>query len=277
MPLSVVDIYRTLLPKTNCGECGFPTCLAFASMVVSEQHPLDGCPYIPEDRLAAAKETLREQYAAGKWTRRDPAEDALTWARERAASMKIEDLPERIGGEWIEEGDDRRVELPYFTDRLVIREDGITRAGDPSAELTRWERVFVYNHLAQGGRVDPAGEWKGLEAFPNTVSKIKSMAAHVEAPLVDCFSGRVADLKAAAARIGGEDVTAEIGSADLAVRLSPLPKVPVLLLFWEAEPEDGLAATAKLLFDATVTEHLDIESILFMSERIRELLCEDAP
>ena len=35
MALSVVDLYRDVLPKTNCGDCGFPTCLAFAGMVVT--------------------------------------------------------------------------------------------------------------------------------------------------------------------------------------------------------------------------------------------------
>ena len=35
----------------------------------------------------------------------------------------------------------------------------------------------------------------------------------------------------------------------------------------------GFGATIKLLFDETVTEHLDIESIVFMSERLRQLLC----
>jgi hypothetical protein len=45
-----------------------------------------------------------------------------------------------------------------------------------------------------------------------------------------------------------------------------------MLLFWDAE--EGFDARAKLLFDETVTEHLDIESILFLSERLREMLCE---
>jgi len=31
----------------------------------------------------------------------------------------------------------------------------------------------------------------------------------------------------------------------------------------------------KLMFDETVTEHLDIESIMFLSERLKELLCGD--
>ena len=48
MPLSVVDLYKTVLPKTNCGDCGFPTCLAFASMVVSEGRPLSDCPHVTE-------------------------------------------------------------------------------------------------------------------------------------------------------------------------------------------------------------------------------------
>ena len=46
MALSVVDLYRDVLPRTNCGECGFPTCIAFAGMVVSDKHRLDGCPHL---------------------------------------------------------------------------------------------------------------------------------------------------------------------------------------------------------------------------------------
>ncbi|MDY0222274.1 MAG: DUF3786 domain-containing protein [Desulfobacterium sp.] len=46
MALSVVGLYRDVLPKTNCRDCGFSTCLAFAGMVVSEKHPLKNCPHL---------------------------------------------------------------------------------------------------------------------------------------------------------------------------------------------------------------------------------------
>ena len=36
MALSVVDLYRDVLPRTNCGDCGFSTCLAFAMALASE-------------------------------------------------------------------------------------------------------------------------------------------------------------------------------------------------------------------------------------------------
>jgi acetyl-CoA decarbonylase/synthase, CODH/ACS complex subunit gamma len=52
MALTGLDIYK-LLPKTNCGECGSPTCLAFAMKLASKQASLDSCPYASEEAKAA--------------------------------------------------------------------------------------------------------------------------------------------------------------------------------------------------------------------------------
>ncbi|NOZ26448.1 MAG: acetyl-CoA decarbonylase/synthase complex subunit gamma [Chloroflexi bacterium] len=56
MALSGLQIYK-LLPKTNCKECGFPTCLAFAMKLAAKQAELSACPYVSEEakaQLAAA-------------------------------------------------------------------------------------------------------------------------------------------------------------------------------------------------------------------------------
>ena len=271
MALSVIDVYRTLLPKTNCGDCGHSTCLAFASMVVSRKTPLSLCPHIDPEKLSAAQAELEVQHAAGKWTQRDMAEDALRWARERAASMAVEDLPGRIGGRLLSESAEPLLELPYFDGAVHIGPGGMNHAdGRP---LNRWEQVFLYNHMAQGGSREPTGNWKGFNEFPNTVSKVKSMKAHVEDPLVKRFRGRVEALAAAAQAAGGRQLTDGEVAADVCAVFRPLPRVPVMLLFWDAEPDEGYEAGAKLLFDETAPEHLDIESLLFLSERIRQLLC----
>lgn len=274
MALSVVDLYRDVLPKTNCGDCGFPTCLAFAGMVVSDQYPLERCPHLLPEVVERCNRELAEQYAAGKWTKRDLAEDALTWARERSASMALDDLPERIGGERIDDDQGQALKLPYFDTHILIRPDDIARTDDVA--LSRWEKVFIYNHLSQGGRRFPTGKWKGFEEFPNTVSKVKTMTKQAEAPMADRFRGQVDALRSAAAQLGGQAVTGQGNSADAAFLFQPLPRVPVTLLFWDEDPVDGFGATAKLLFDETVTEHLDIESIVFMSERLRQMLCDAA-
>ncbi|MFZ5562961.1 MAG: DUF3786 domain-containing protein [Thermodesulfobacteriota bacterium] len=272
MPLSVLDLYKTVLPKTNCGDCGFPTCLAFAGMVVSEKHPIGDCPHLSAETVAACEKELEAQYAAGKWLKKNPAKDALQWAKERSASMVMADLPARIGGELVQHEGQTALALPYFSDTVIILPDRIIRP--TGEELNMWEQVFIYNHLAQNGSALPSGEWKGFTEFPNTVSKIKSMKDHVEAPLVEAFRGRVADLKARAENLGGRDVTAETGSADAAILFTPLPRVPVMLMFWDAEDADGFDAETRLMFDRTITDHLDIESIVFLSERLRQLLCE---
>jgi hypothetical protein len=104
------------------------------------------------------------------------------------------------------------------------------------------------------------------------------MQNHVEKPLKETFKGKTQQLREAAARWGGQDMTNDIGSADIAFYFQVLPRVPVMLIFWGAEAEDDFGAEAKLLFDETITDHLDIESIMFLSERLQQLLCrrEDA-
>ena len=48
MALSGIQIYK-LLPQTNCKECGFPTCLAFAMKLAAKQVELSLCPYVSEE------------------------------------------------------------------------------------------------------------------------------------------------------------------------------------------------------------------------------------
>ncbi len=47
MALTGLQIYK-LLPQTNCKECGFPTCLAFAMKLAAKQAELAACPYVSE-------------------------------------------------------------------------------------------------------------------------------------------------------------------------------------------------------------------------------------
>jgi DNA-binding CsgD family transcriptional regulator/ArsR family metal-binding transcriptional regulator len=41
--IPIIDILR-ILPKTNCKECGFPTCMAFAAALVKGRAPAQACP-----------------------------------------------------------------------------------------------------------------------------------------------------------------------------------------------------------------------------------------
>lgn len=56
MALSGIQIYK-LLPQTNCKECGFPTCLAFAMKLAAKQVELSACPYVSEESKAQLEES----------------------------------------------------------------------------------------------------------------------------------------------------------------------------------------------------------------------------
>lgn len=52
MALTGLEIYKQL-PKKNCGECGVPTCLAFAMNLAAGKASLDSCPYVSDAARAA--------------------------------------------------------------------------------------------------------------------------------------------------------------------------------------------------------------------------------
>ncbi|TYC87910.1 acetyl-CoA decarbonylase/synthase complex subunit gamma [Acetobacterium wieringae] len=58
MAVKGLDIFK-LTPKSNCKECGFPTCMAFSMKAATGGVPIEKCPYISEE----SKELLSEATA----------------------------------------------------------------------------------------------------------------------------------------------------------------------------------------------------------------------
>ena len=55
MALTGIQIFK-FLPKTNCGECGVPTCLAFAMALAGGKAELAKCPYVTDEAKASLSE-----------------------------------------------------------------------------------------------------------------------------------------------------------------------------------------------------------------------------
>ena len=87
---TVLDILR-LAPKTNCGQCGFPTCMASSAALVSGKASLDACPFLGRDALAAAGLFLSH----GDTREIDPDTALLHEPKDKVAGL---DLGARAGG-----------------------------------------------------------------------------------------------------------------------------------------------------------------------------------
>jgi ArsR family metal-binding transcriptional regulator len=59
----VFSVYQ-LLPKTNCRECGYPTCLAYAADIRNGVIPLERCPLLSKPEYAINRERLKVLFSS---------------------------------------------------------------------------------------------------------------------------------------------------------------------------------------------------------------------
>jgi len=66
MALKGLDIFK-LTPRTNCKECGNPTCMAFAMKVAQGTAQIEACPHMSADALASLSEATAPPMKALKF------------------------------------------------------------------------------------------------------------------------------------------------------------------------------------------------------------------
>lgn len=269
MPITVMELLKTL-PRTNCGDCGQATCLAFATRVIKEGEDLDKCPHLA---LAQAdlQQAVRAQQAAGVGRRRESLAISLEVLQEKVAPLDFAALAPGLGATYGEENGRPYLALPYFGFCLQVFKNELWYP--PGALADPWDAILLYNYIASQGQQPVAGAWIAYNSLPNSVSKAKTLA-RLEQKLADHFAGQAAQLKERVERLRGELVAVGGEDADIQAAFLPLPRVPVLLLFWDAEVEEDFAPQARFLFDASVTTYLDLEAILFLVEHLMERLMD---
>lgn len=262
MAVTVLELLKSL-PRTNCGDCGQQTCLAFATQVIKEGEDLAKCPHLAgaAGEVTAAIRTQQEQ---GVGRRRESIAISLEVLQAKVAPLNFAALAEGLGASYGEESGRPYLALTYFGFRLQVFKDEVRYP--PGALADPWDAILLYNYIASKGAAPPTGKWIAYQSLPNSVSKAKTLA-RLERELAAHFTGQARQLKEQALSLGAE-LTAVGEDADLQAVFLPLPRVPVLLLFWDAEAEEGFGAQARFLFDAGVASYLDLESMLFLVEHL---------
>ena len=265
-PLEILQ--RT--PKTNCGECGHATCLAFAAAVTRAGEEVTLCPYI---NLAG----LELESPIGKKNMEELADQVskeqdlalVKYLQSKIRSFDFGAIAESLGAEWSAEQPD------FLAFRYLGREVKLGKSGvliDNHAVVDPRDQILLYNYIHSGGGRKPDDNWVGMESLPNSISKVRTLATYCEDKIAKNFVGKSFEIlmkvgqKLDGVR-GPKDLSA---TSSIAFVIPVLPMVPQFLLFWDAEPEDGFEAKAKVLFDHHVLDFLDIESLLFSAERLAE-------
>jgi hypothetical protein len=240
-----LQIYK-LLPRTNCGECYLPGCLAFAVAVTSGSKKLADCPYLRADDARALMHNIieREPYEIQREERLAQLQQAIA----------CRDLPEdavrlgaRLAGEKI-------AVTCLGKDFFVDRQGQVTSECHTHCGLT----IPLLSYLLDSRGDEVSGRWvpfRELQGGPpmsalfeqrgeKRLQRLADRNPELFDDLITIFSGKAQE---------------NVFAADIAVVLSPLPRLPVLICYWR--PEEDLGSKLNIFFDATADRHLGIELI----------------
>ncbi len=218
MALTGLQIYK-MLPQTNCKECGFPTCLAFAMKLAQKGTELANCPYVSEETKAAL--------------------DAAAAPPIRLAKIGAGDRAFEVGNETVMFRHEKTFVHPAG---IVVRvADDDPALGDLAATIAAYEVERVgLTFKVDGIAVDNVSGDAGT--FANAVATVHARAAGL--PLV-LKSGDHLAMEGALAIVGGERPLIHAATATNCQAMAELTKKHGCALAVRAEGGD-LSALADL-------------------------------
>ncbi len=255
----VIEIYKKL-PKTNCGKCGVPTCIAFAIKVKNAQLKIWDCPSIKkDDKELPIEKTI---------TTMDDNYERVSNELER--EMKHIDFKEAafaIGAYLEIKNGSEMIKLKMINKLYEVRREGLFENDQYSHDS--WSKIIIYDYIRRKGNKPLTGKWITLGHFPNTASHVKAFQRSAEEKVATTFNKDMKGLEVRCKKLGGKEDRGEM-KADYIWRFDLLPRVPLYLCFWTADEE--FQASCKLFLDSSAEAYIDIEYLAYLVERFIEFL-----
>lgn len=259
-------------PKTNCGECGYEACLAFAAAVTKGGENPGKCPYVDVSHLG-------DEFAmAGRGKGVSSGVDGLLDEKDMALVVHLKSkirevdfsvIAPKLGCE-LSGNESKIFSFRYLGHDVTLSGEGIFFGGKEVEEPR--DQILLYNYIFYGGGATSSGVWVGMESLPNSISKVRTLRVYCEERIAKYFCGKEALLRECAGKIDAVSRDHQESGCSAAFQIAVLPRLPMLLLFWDEDREDGFPPRVKILYDQNVLGVLDIESLVFASERMAERL-----
>lgn len=266
---STIEILAAL-PRTNCRDCGLPSCLAFAAAVVAGHRPLAQCPYLDGGKAQELGATL----ATSRASEPDPAE-ILGPVKARLAGVDLAAAASRLGGALVE----GRLRLHCLGRIFELDARGELRS---QCHVNRWVHFPLLAYALAERVCEPTGEWVPYRELKGATSWVRFFEHRCEGPLqalAEAHPGVLVDLlgvfggrppERPPSGHSGSGLAETASDAHWALVIHPLPKVPLLFLLWEAE--EGFPAKLSLLFDRAAEENLGAEPLYYLVSGLGEML-----
>jgi len=251
-----LELYKHL-PKTNCGDCGISTCIAFAAAVIKEERKLSGCPHM--DRSAASRLEARISRQVNIESIR---EDQLKELQKQIAATDVGSRAALLGATY----NGRTITIKCLGKDFEVDGQGHVAS---QCHTHAWFSLPLLDYILHSEGRDVTGRWVPFRELENGRTWNPLFEQRCEKPLktiADAYSDLFGDL---VAMFSGTSSFTHFKS-DITVVLYPLPKVPVLICYWR--PEEDIASKLHLFFDDTAEKNLPIESLFTLGTGIVRML-----
>ena len=251
-----LDILK-LTPRTNCGECGLGSCMTFSLHVVQGSKDSRDCPYLD----AELAESVGQADADPQAPEPDRREDLLATLKQDVRTIDLSSVAAKLGG--VMRGD--RLAIPCLGKTFEVDPQGGLHS---EAHIHGWIHLPVLQYVVHGEGKDPTGVWASFRQLDGLRTWDRFFTHRCEKPFHE-MADEHTDLFFDILSTFGRPFEADDLTADRAVILLPLPKVPIVLLYWP--PEEGFESKLSLLFDKATEVNLGAEGAYLLVQGILEM------
>jgi len=243
--MKALELYK-LLPMKNCGECKQKLCMPFAFAVTKGEADISDCTLMNAEEIAQ----IRNKLVISDWR-----ENLIAKLKEDMSNVKFTEVAEGIGG--VVHGESLIL-------KCLGREFSISPKGEiyTSGHINPWEKIFLLNYIKNAGKDDLTNRWVSFSALNDGMLKSSTFERECEEPLNNLFNKSMEKTTQILQKLGA--LKQDGFATEHAWVIFLLPKIPVLILYWQAE--DDIPSQTKILFDPTADRFLDVESLLFLAE-----------
>ena len=130
-------------------------------------------------------------------------------------------------------------------------------------------RIILSHYLLQAGKGEITEEWVSYRDFKDSAFFISYFQVNFEDRITRYFGGKTKELVDAAVKLDGAPYTG-FQTGDVCYYFQALPKVPMLLIFYDKD--DDFPPSCKALFDKSAPVWLDMECLAVLGQVLAGLL-----
>jgi len=235
-----LEIYK-LLPKTNCGDCGMASCLAFAAMVLKEEKRPSDCPRLDQATLARLGGAIRKPVNI-----ESIRDEQLKELKDKIAKRDIVSRAGLLGAT----SNGRSVTIRCLGRDFEVDGQGVVAS---QCHTHAWFTLPLLDYILSCEGAEPSGKWVPFREFQSGKTWNPLFEQRCEKPLKRIADSHSELFEALVSMFSGTSAS-RVFNSDISVLLFPLPRVPMLVCYWR--PEDGMESQLHLFFDVTAERNL---------------------